>query len=185
MYKVTWPAYAHGRMTCVGNTSTGGAKSFTMSTHPISSAAMTTIVSFFKTHTTWPASLDELIHEEFHVNYLRRCKSWVYQTTFLRSRQTECRHALQALKFMFCCDYGWIICAGDCHSSEGIRDVCVAGAINNFTGQLQAYAKDHLQTESTVWWSSPLASSPKHLENHRSFVSWITDPRPIITHVHY
>lgn len=52
--------------------------------------------------------------------------------------------------------------AGDCHSSEGIRDVCVAGAINNFTGQLQAYAKNHLQTESTIR-SSPLASSPKHL----------------------
>lgn len=89
MYKVTWPACAHGRMTYVGNTSTGGAKSFTMSTHPISSAAMTTIVRFFKTCTQH----DQLVLMNQYTRSftsIRWCRSWVvYQTTSLRINQTD------------------------------------------------------------------------------------------------
>lgn len=33
--------------------------------------------------------------------------------------------------------------AGDCHNPRGDRDMCVAGAINNYTAQLQTYTDSH------------------------------------------
>ena len=51
-------------------------------------------------------------------------------------------HVLETQLFVF-----WYL-QGDCEDDDGVKDRCVAGAINNYTSQLLAYKNNAISARS-------------------------------------